>query len=323
MYARRERGWALAGPGIPERTLLRDGSACLGDDRVSDMTAVRRWSSCFDRDELRGWSFFRQDSLPAAGSRTQGRHSDWRCPRRWEICAPGWRRLPLERQDISPKGACTRAGLCYSRPDIDRWCHERATLPFRSLSTPALDLLSEWEITGTAGIEVRRSNERHTWKCTRRETLDRIDSPLSFRTFPDSPEFSLFLSRALAFAPTLSRLFSLDSSSSIKNSSSTVSLHDARSYPPSWTFLPPVPRWLPLVILSSRKRFSMWTQSQSQTTHFFLRVLSSSDIPGLPLLSRSFFFLFFFSLCAPELFLVFLYPKLQHWTRPHRRDKIM
>lgn len=125
-YARRERGWALAG--IPGRTLSRDGSASLGDDRVSDMTAVRWWSRCFDRDELRGWSFFRQDSLPAAGSRTQGRHSDWRCPRRCEGCAPGWRRLPLERQDISPKGACTRAGLCYSRPDIDRRCHECVTL---------------------------------------------------------------------------------------------------------------------------------------------------------------------------------------------------
>jgi len=271
-YARRERSWALAG--IPGRTLLCDGSTCLGDNRVSDMTAVRRWSCCFDRDELRDRSFFRQDSLLAVGSRTQGWHSDWRCPRRCEGCAPEWWRLPLERQDISPKGACTRAGLLFESG-------YRSTMSQTSLFRYSVSLLngrSQMIRIEVLAVSYRRTHvEVH---ADRSANTDRIDSPFPFRTLPDSSEsFALSLSLSLSRSRfrSLFHAFLLDFSSSIKNWSSTVSLRDARSHPSSWTLFPPVPRWLLLAILPfcSCERSSTWTRSQSQTTHYSFPFMSS------------------------------------------------
>lgn len=146
-------------------------------------------------------------------------------------------------------------------------------------------------------------------------------SPFALSLILASPSSSLFLSFSLVLSLSLSlslfhAFFLLDSSSSIKNWSSTVSLQHSE---PSFVNVPFSPF---LVDCCSRSSLlvndSRMMRHKSHTILFLLNspFFSLSESPDLCSvflsLSLSLSFCFSILLCAPELFLIFLYPKLQH-----------
>lgn len=129
------------------------------------------------------------------------------------------------------------------------------------------------------------------------------------------PSFPDFLS--------LSHAFLLDSSSSIKNWSSIV-FSTRRPEPSLFVNLPSSRRFLlpPLIVdcASIRILFSRfsecsltWARFRSLPhTLFFLSRCIFISLSSYFFQNSNFSFCSLFLLCAPELFLVFLYPKLQH-----------